>query len=160
VVAEDADVSLGDPCVEPIHLMGDEPTLSSCALPPSPVKRGAHRGQAVGANRRQCQLRQADSGGRVQTEARGPRLSFVLRTPMDRAAEAHRAEFDEFDLAPKIVYRTRSAIGKMESARAAGGKDGHRPLYIRWARLVATLYAGFAWSPGRLGKLLDELGLE
>ena len=28
VIAEDADVSLGAPCVEPIDLMGDEPTFS------------------------------------------------------------------------------------------------------------------------------------
>ena len=52
---------------------------------------------AVNANCR------ADSGGRVQIEARGPRLSHVLRTPMDRAAEAHGANSTNLTWRPKIV---------------------------------------------------------
>jgi hypothetical protein len=42
-------------------------------------------------------VKQTQAGG-FRQRREGLRLSLVLRTPMDRAAEAHGAEFDEFDL--------------------------------------------------------------
>ena len=90
---------------------------------------------------------------------RAPRLSLVLLTPADRAAQARRAECDELSWRRKMIYRARSLISKWSHRMSwLAARSGCRTLYINWARLMTTLHGRLAWSQGRFGKLLDKLG--
>jgi hypothetical protein len=105
-------------------------------------------------------VEQTQAGGfRQLREGLAYRLCFSH--PPDRAAQTRNAEFKNLTWRRKVVYRIRNAISKWSHRMSwlAGG-TGYRTFYIRWARLVATLYAEFAWSQGRLGRFLDRLGLE
>jgi coenzyme F420-reducing hydrogenase beta subunit len=162
VVAEVADVSLGDAWVEPYSSDGRG---TNVVIVRSPT---AHLLIKAGIAAKQLELTEVDAGFVEQTQAGGFRqrregLAYRLRFACPRIEPRKRVEPNSASLTwrRKIVYRTRSAISKW-SHRVSwlAGWTGCRMLYIRWARLVATFHARFAWSQGRLGKVLNKLGVE
>jgi hypothetical protein len=61
----------------------------------------------------------------------------------------------------KLIYRMRSLITAWSHRVFWCARLIRRPrLYIRWARLALTGYHGLAYSRGRLGALIDRLGLQ
>ena len=60
----------------------------------------------------------------------------------------------------KLVYRVRSLITAWSHRVFWFARLIRRPqCYIRWARLALTGYHGLAYSRGRLGDILNRLGL-
>jgi coenzyme F420-reducing hydrogenase beta subunit len=162
VVAEVADVSLGDAWVEPYSSDGRG---TNVVIVRSPT---IHRLIEAGISAGQLELSAVDADFVEKTQAGGFRqrregLAYRLCVSRPRIELRKRVAPNSSNLTwrRKIVYRTRSAISKWSHRISwlAGG-TGYRKLYIRWARLMANFYAGFAWSQGRLGKFLDRFGLE
>jgi hypothetical protein len=120
----------------------------------------------MGRTAKQLELAPVDADFVEQTQAGGFRqrregLAYRLCWSHPQLEPRKRVQPNSAKLAwrRKIVYRTRSFISKWSHLIAwLAARTGWRTLYIRWARWMATLYAGFAWSQGRVGKLLDKLG--
>ena len=160
VVAEVADVSLGDAWVEPYSSDGRG---TNVVIVRSPM---IHQLIEAGMAAKQLNLTTVDADFVEQTQAGGFRqrregLAYRLCFSRPQIEPRKRVQPNSTNLTcrRKIVYRTRSFISKWSHPISwLAARTGCRTLYIRWARSVATLYAGFAWSQGRLGKLLDKLG--
>ncbi len=162
VVGEVADVSLGDAWVEPYASDGRGTNVVIVRSP------AVHRLIKAGIAAQELELTEVNAEFVEQTQAGGFRqrregLAYRLSFSRPEIPLRKRVAPNSRNLTwrRKILYRTRSAISKWSHRISwlAGG-TGYRKLYIRWARLVATFYAGFAWSQGRLGKFLDRFGLE
>jgi coenzyme F420-reducing hydrogenase beta subunit len=159
VVAEVADVSLGDAWVEPYSSDGRG---TNVVIVRSPM---IHQLIEAGIAAKQLELIAVGADFVEQTQAGGLRQR--------REGLAYRLCFSRLQIEPrkrvqpnstnltwrrKIVYRTRSFISKWSHRISwLAAWTGCRTLYIRWARFVATFHATFAWSQGRLGKLFDKL---
>jgi hypothetical protein len=110
--------------------MGDEPTLSSCALSHRPrlieVRIVAKQLELIAVNANFVEQIQAGEF-RQRREGLAYRLSFARLS----IEPPKRMEPNSTNLIrrPKIVYRTRSAISKWSQRELAGRKDGHRTLH-------------------------------
>ena len=160
VVAEVADISLGDAWVEPYSSDGRGTNVVIVRSPK------IHQLIEAGRTAKQLELAPVDADFVQQTQAGGFRqrregLAYRLCWSHPQLELRKRVQPNSAKLTwrRKIVYRSRSFISKWSHPIAwLAARTGWRTLYIRWARLVATLYAGFAWSQGRVGKLLDKVG--
>jgi coenzyme F420-reducing hydrogenase beta subunit len=162
VVAEVADVSLGDAWVEPYSSDGRGTNVV--------IVRSSRIHQLIeaGIAAKHLELRSVDADFVERTQAGGFRqrregLAYRLCFSRPQIKPRKRVQPSSTNLTwrRKIVYRVRSLISQWSHRIGwLAARTGCRTLYIRWARSVATLYAGFAWSQGRIGKLLDKLGQE
>jgi coenzyme F420-reducing hydrogenase beta subunit len=160
VVAEVADVSLGDAWVEPYSSDGRG---SNVVIVRSPA---IHRLIKAGIAAKQLQLTAVDAEFVEQTQAGGFRqrregLAYRLCFSHPRIEPRKRVEPNATNLSwrRKMIYRARSFISKWSHRMNwLAARSGCRTLYINWARLMTTLHGRLAWSQGRLGKLLDKLG--
>jgi coenzyme F420-reducing hydrogenase beta subunit len=161
VVAETADVSFGDAWVEPYSSDGRG---TNVVVVRSPLVAGL---VAAGIRQGRLQLDPVDSGFVEQTQAAGfrqrreglayrlawPRLGIRPRkrvAPDARAPSARR----------KLIYRMRAVISACSHRVFLLARLIRRPaIYVRWARAAVAVYHGLAYSRGRLGELVDRLGL-
>ena len=158
VVAETADVSIGDAWLEPYSSDGRGTNVI--------IVRSSVIGELItqALFEKRLTLTTVDENFVIRTQAAGLRqrregLAYRLartkpairprkRVPPSSAIERRR----------KLIYRMRQEISTWSHrifrlARALRWP----PLYIAWARAVLTAYHSFAYSRGRLGKLVDRI---
>ncbi|MBF6612110.1 MAG: Coenzyme F420 hydrogenase/dehydrogenase, beta subunit C-terminal domain [Chloroflexi bacterium] len=161
VVAETADISFGDAWVEPYSSDGRGTNVVIVRSPvlATLVARAISEGRLT--------LRPVDEKFVEQTQAAG----FRQR----REGLAYRLTWHRFGVQPlkrvrpdaktlsfrrKLIYRMRSTISAWSHrlflvARITGRQD----LYVRWANGAVTLYHGLAYSRGKIGAIVERLGL-
>lgn len=157
VVAETADIAMGDAWVEPYSSdgKGTNVVIARSPLMLELVRDGIAQGRLA--------LTDVDNQFISQTQAAGFRqrregLSYrlararlpvqpVKRVAPSRAIPARR----------KLIYRMRQAISRGSHRAFRLARALHWPgLYIRWGRAALSAYHGLAYSRGRLGKLVDR----
>ena len=158
VVAETADISLGDAWVEPHSSDGHGTNVM--------IVRSKALVDLVEAARDDGRLQLEPVSGDfvAQTQAAG------LRHRRDglayRLSWRHRGIVPVKRVSPsaalparrKLVYRLRYAIARSSHRVFRLARALHAPaIYIAWARLSLRLYQAVTWSRGRLGRLLDRL---
>lgn len=159
VTAETADISFGDAWVEPYSSDGRG---TNVVVVRSPVLADV---VAAGMAEGRLQLTAVDADFIHQTQAAGFRqrregLSLRLAERRRGLAPRKRAPAKAPRLAwrRRSVYRLRQAITawshRMFRLARATGRPG---LYTGWARASLAIYQGFAWSQGRVGRLVDRL---
>lgn len=161
VVAETADVSFGDAWVEP-HSSDWRGT--NVMLVRSPVI-GRLVEQALAEGR--LSLDAVDDGYVADTQAAGLRqrregLAWRLARRRRGLAPRKRVAPDASSPAPRrrLVYAMRQAISAWSHrmfrlARASG----QAWIYVAWARGAAATYHALAYHRGRLGRLVERIGL-
>lgn len=161
VVAELADISFGDAWVEPYSSdgRGTNVVIVRSALMQDLVDSGIREGR--------LELEPVDGDFVERTQAAGFRqrregLAYRLarRTtglqPRKRVAPTSRG----IPFRRKLIYRMRGLITTWSHRVFWVARQTRRPqLYIRWARAAVSVYHGLAYSRGRLGQLIDRLGL-
>jgi coenzyme F420-reducing hydrogenase beta subunit len=161
VVAETADIALGDAWTEPYTSDGRG---TNVVIVRSPV---LHQLIAAAIDEGRLALAPVDGDFVVQTQAAGFRqrregLAYRLAwrraglQPRKRVAPGARG----LALRRKLIYRTRSQITVWSHRIFWLARLVHLPaIYIVWARLALIVYHGLAYSRGRFGKLMDRLGV-
>jgi coenzyme F420-reducing hydrogenase beta subunit len=157
VVAETADIAMGDAWVEPYSSdgKGTNVVIARSPLMLDLVEEGIAQGR--------LKLSQVDHAFVSQTQAAGFRqrregLAYRLARgngpvqPVKRVAPsramAHRR---------KLIYRMRQAISRGSHRVFRLAQALHWPaLYIRWGQAALATYHGLAYSRGRVGKLVDR----
>lgn len=161
VVAETADISFGDAWVEPYTSDGRG---TNVVIVRSPVLQNL---VAAAIEEGRLKLDTVDEKFVEQTQAAGLRqrregLAYRLTwhrpgiRPRKRVApDSHRQA-----LRRKLIYRMRSQITAWSHRVFLLARLTHQPqLYIKWASAALAVYHGLAYSQGKLGKMLDRLGL-
>ena len=157
VVAETADIAMGDAWVEPYSSdgMGTNVVIARSPLMLELVQEGIAQGR--------LQLSEVDHAFVSQTQAAGFRqrregLAYrlararlpvqpVKRVAPSRAIPARR----------KLIYRMRQSISRGSHRAFRLSRALHWPaLYIRWGQAALAAYHGLAYSRGRVGKLVDR----
>lgn len=161
VVAETADISFGDAWVEPYSSDGRG---TNVVLVRSPVLQEL---VADGIRDGELTLDPVDAAFVRETQAAGLRhrregLAYRLAQrrrglrPRKRVAPAASG----LSLRRRLIYRMRRGIAAWSHRVFWLARLVRRPgLYVGWARAVAAVYHGLAYSRGRLGRLVDRLGL-
>lgn len=162
VVAETADIAMGDAWVEPYSSdgKGTNVVIARSPLMLELVEQGIAEGR--------LQLSQVDHAFVSQTQAAGFRqrregLAYrlaqrrshplgpvqpVKRVSPSRAIPSRR----------KLIYRMRQTISRNSHRAFRLARALHWPaLYIRWGRAALAAYHGLAYSRGRLGRVVDRL---
>jgi coenzyme F420-reducing hydrogenase beta subunit len=161
VVAETADISFGDAWVEP-HASDGRGT--NVVVIRSPVLEGL---VADGISGGRLQLEPVDGGFVERTQAAGFRqrregLAYRLLwrrsgvKPRKRVAPAK-----SLSIRRKLIYRSRALIAAWSHRVFWFARLTRRPgIYIRWARGASAVYHGLAYSRGKLGRIIERLGLD
>lgn len=158
VMAETADVALGDAWLEPYS--SDGRGTNVVVVRSAAMEQLVAQGIANGA----LDLSPVDAGFVARTQAAGLRQR--------REGLAYRLAVSDLPITPrkrvvpsraiparrKLIYRMRMAITRWSvpayrTARALGW----RGFYTGWARLALAAYHGLAYSRGRLGRLVDRI---
>jgi coenzyme F420-reducing hydrogenase beta subunit len=161
VVAETADISFGDAWVEPYASDGRG---TNVVIVRSPVMEHL---VVTGINEGRVKLDPVDSAFVEQTQAAGFRqrregLAYRLCWRRSGVHPCKRVAPDARTLSTrrKLIYRVRSLITAWSHRVFWCARLIRRPqCYIRWARLALAGYHGLAYSRGRLGDILNRLGL-
>jgi coenzyme F420-reducing hydrogenase beta subunit len=161
VVAETADISFGDAWVEPYSSDGRG---TNVVIVRSPVMENL---VATGMNEGRLKLDPVDSQFVEQTQSAGFRqrregLAYRLCWRRSRVQPCKRVAPDSRTLSSrrKLIYRSRSLITAWSHRVFWCARLIRRPrFYIRWARMALTGYHGLAYSRGRLGEIIERLGL-
>ncbi|HEU5015281.1 MAG TPA: Coenzyme F420 hydrogenase/dehydrogenase, beta subunit C-terminal domain [Roseiflexaceae bacterium] len=166
VVAETADISFGDAWVEPYSSDGNG---TNVVVVRSPVL-----GQlvAAGIDERRLTLTPVDSAFVEQTQAAGFRqrregLAYRLswrRFGVSRLKVQPRKRVSPdaktLSFRRKLIYRMRALITAWSHRVFWLARVLHRPkLYIRAAAAAVAVYHGLAYSRGKIGALVDTVGL-
>jgi coenzyme F420-reducing hydrogenase beta subunit len=161
VVAETADISFGDAWVEPYSSDGRGTSVV--------VVRSAELqtmvDQAIQAGR--LALTPVDSAFVEQTQAAGFRqrregLAYRLTWPRGGLRPRKRVTPNARSASPrrKLIYRQRAFITAWSHRLFWLARRTHQPwLYLRWARAATAVYHGLAYSRGRLGRIVERVGL-
>ncbi|MBB4859123.1 coenzyme F420-reducing hydrogenase beta subunit [Novosphingobium chloroacetimidivorans] len=157
VVAETADIAMGDAWVEPYSSdgMGTNVVIARSPLMLELVNDGIAQGR--------LQLSEVDHAFVSQTQAAGFRqrregLAYRLARgnapvqPVKRVAPSR-----AIPTRRKLIYRMRQAISR-ESHRMFRLSNAMRwpAVYIRWGRAALATYHGLAYSRGRVGQWVDR----
>ena len=158
VVAETADIAMGDAWVEPYSSdgKGTNVVIARSPLMLELVRAGMAEGRLA--------LSEVDHAFISQTQAAGFRqrregLAYRLARaklpvqPVKRVAPS-------LAIPPrrKLIYRMRQAISRGSHRTFRLSRALHLPrLYIAWGRAALSAYHGLAYSRGQLGKLVDRL---
>lgn len=161
VVAETADVSFGDAWVEPY---ASDWQGSNVVVVRSPVV--ARLVEAAVADGRLA-LRQVDDDFVAQTQAAGLRQrreGLAWRLAGWRGGVVPRKRVARGAPMPRwrrrLIYATRRGISKWSHRVFRLARATRMPwLYLRWARAAAAVYHALAYHRGRLGRLVQRLGL-
>lgn len=161
VVAETADISLGDAWLEPYSLDG-RGTSAVIARAPA-LARLIEEANASGRLALTC----VDEAFVIATQAAGFRhrregLAFRLQRrrlglrPCKRVGPGARA----LGARRKLIYIMRSGISAWSHRIFWLSRALNAPrLYSRWARAVLLTYQGLAYSRGTIGRIADRIGL-
>jgi coenzyme F420-reducing hydrogenase beta subunit len=160
VVAETADVSFGDAWVEPYSSDGNGTNVVVVRSPEidSLVQEGIAQSR--------LELKPVDeafivatqeAGFRQRREGLAYRLTWAktgirpLKRVVPAAPESPRR---------RLIYRSRASISAWSRKTFWIGKSLRIPsLYLRWAKIWAAFYHGFAYSRGKIGEMTTRLGL-
>jgi coenzyme F420-reducing hydrogenase beta subunit len=161
VVAETADIALGDAWVEPYASDGRG---TNVAIIRSPVLENL---VAAGIDQGRLQLEPVDSGFIERTQAAGFRqrregLAYRLCRRRSGVRPRKRVASDARTLSfrRKLIYRMRGLITAWSHRVFRFARLIRWPgFYIRWARLASAVYHGLAYSRGRLGAAIERLRL-
>jgi len=158
VVAETADIALGDAWVEPYSSDGRG---TNVVVVRSPRMEALVEG-AITAGR--LALEHVDDAFVRETQAAGLRqrregLAYRLaraRLPVQPKKRVEPSR--EIPVRRKLIYRMRQAISRWSHpifrlSRSAGAPQ----VYMAWGRAAQSAYHGLAYSRGRLGKWVDRL---
>lgn len=162
VVAELADISFGDAWVEPYASDGRGTNVVVVRTPAMLrlIEAGMSDGRlALEVVDGDFVERTQAAGFRQRRVGLGYRLTWLRSVPvMPRKRVAPRSS--GITLRRKLVYRMRAAItyGSHRMFRLARAVRW-RGLFIGWARPVVAIYHALTYSRGRLGILLDRIGL-
>jgi coenzyme F420-reducing hydrogenase beta subunit len=160
VVAETADISFGDAWVEPYSSDGRGTNVLVVRSPEVEelIKKAIEE-------RRLC-LSPVDEKFIVQTQAAGFRqrregLAYRLTwrkrgvRPRKRVSPSQPSSRRR-----RLIYRTRAAVSRWSHRMFWLAKRSGRPAFFTgWGRIAVAFYHGFAYSRGKVGALLDRLGL-
>ncbi len=160
VVAETADVSFGDAWTEPYSSDGGGTNVVVVRSPE--VRELLDRGIADGRLRldavdAEFVERTQAAGFRQRREGLAYRLSWPRRgiRPRKRVGASRALPFRR-----RLIYRMRAAISAWSHRMFWLARRVGRPgVYVRWARAASTAYHGVAYSRGRLGRVVDRVGL-
>lgn len=158
VMAETADIALGDAWLEPYS--SDGRGTNVVVVRSAAMEQLVAEGIAQGA----LSLSPVDADFVARTQAAGLRqrregLAYRLAiTPLAMTPRKRVAPSRAMPARRKLIYRMRMAISRW-SVRAyrAARVLRWRGLYTGWARLALAAYHGLAYSRGRLGKLVDRV---
>lgn len=161
VVAETADIAFGDAWVEPY---ASDSGGTNVVIVRSPELKTIVS-EAIAQGR--LDLKDVDHEFIRQTQAAGFRqrregLAFRLTWPRSGIRPKKRVAPDAtgLSLRRKLVYFMRFQISAWSHRMFWLARRLGRPgLYVRWARLALSAYHGLAYSRGRIGKMIDRLGL-
>ena len=161
VVAETADISFGDAWAEPYASDGRG---TNVIVVRSPILQELITA-AIDEGR--LKLEPVDNKFVEQTQAAGFRqrregLAYRLSWPRFGIQPRKRVAPDSRTLSfrRKFIYRMRSQITTWSHRMFWLARLARRPaVYIRWASMALTIYHGLAYSRGKLGKLIDRLGI-
>ena len=161
VVAETADVSFGDAWVEPYSSDGRG---TNVVVVRSPLLADL---VAAGIRQGRLQLEPVDTGFVEQTQAAGFRqrregLAYRLCWPRSGLRPRKRVAPDARAPSPrrKLIYRMRAVITAWSHrVFLLAGLTGRPNVYVHWARAAVAVYHALAYSRGKLGELVDRLGL-
>lgn len=158
VVAETADVSMGDAWLEPYSSDGRG---TNVVVVRSPV---IERIIDAGIRDRRLILEPVDSDFVARTQAAGLRqrregLAYRLsRTRMPIRPRKRVAPSSRLPRRRKLIYRMRQAISTWSLRVFRLARALHWPgLYIGWGRAALATYHGLAYSRGRFGRIVDRL---
>jgi hypothetical protein len=162
VVAETADISFGDAWVEPYSSDGRGTNVVVVR------SRVLEKLVAEAISEGRLQLEPVDQEFIVQTQAAGFRqrregLAYRLTWPRLGVQPRKRVTPDAKNIKPrrKLIYRMRNWLTAWSHRMFWVARRARRPqLYIRWAKLALTTYHGLAYSRGKLGDLVEKLGLK
>ncbi|MEF0943702.1 Coenzyme F420 hydrogenase/dehydrogenase, beta subunit C-terminal domain [Rhizobium sp. BR 362] len=160
VVAETADIAFGDAWKEPYSADGRG---TNVVIVRSPVLLDLIRD---GMRSGRIELSEVDSDFVIATQAAGFRqrregLAFRLSWPRWGLRPRKRVTAAKSGLSARrrMIYAMRYEISLWSHRVFWLARRLHWPgLYITWARAVLTCYHGFAYSRGRLGRMLDWFG--
>jgi coenzyme F420-reducing hydrogenase beta subunit len=157
VVAETADIAMGDAWVEPYSSdgKGTNVVIARSPLMLELLQTGIAEG-------RLC-LSEVDHAFVSQTQAAGfrqRREGLAYRLSRARLAIQPIKRVEPSTAIParrKLIYRMRQSIGRGSHRAFRMSRVLHWPgLYIGWGRAALAAYHGFAYSRGRLGRLVDR----
>lgn len=157
VVAETADIAMGDAWVEPYSSdgKGTNVVIARSALMQQLVRDGVAEGRLA--------LSEVDADFVSRTQAAGFRqrregLAYRLaraRLPVQPVKRV--APSKAMPARRKLIYRMRQAISRGSHRAFRLSRALHWPgLYIGWGKAALATYHGLAYSRGRLGKLVDR----
>ncbi|MEW9855380.1 Coenzyme F420 hydrogenase/dehydrogenase, beta subunit C-terminal domain [Novosphingobium sp. M1R2S20] len=158
VVAETADIAMGDAWVEPYSSdgKGTNVVITRSPLMQEIVQQGMSEGrlQLQGVDHSFIQQTQA-AGFRQRREGLGYRLARA-RLPVQPRKRVRPSR--QLPARRKLIYRMRQAISRGSHRAFRLARAVHWPeLYIRWGRAALSAYHGLAYSRGRIGKMVDKL---
>jgi coenzyme F420-reducing hydrogenase beta subunit len=161
VVAETADISLGDAWVEPYASDGQG---TNVVIVRSPVVQHLI---ATAIQEDRLSLQPVDHTFVEQTQAAGFRqrregLAYRLCWPRSGIHPRKRVTPDNQTLSRrrKLIYRMRSQISAWSHRVFWLARLLRRPaIYLWWARMAVIVYHALAYSRGKLGRLIDHFGL-
>jgi coenzyme F420-reducing hydrogenase beta subunit len=157
VVAETADISLGDAWVEPYS--SDGRGTNVVIVRTKELRDLVENARAEG----RLQLEPVGADFVIQTQAAGLRhrregLAYRLGwrrggiKPVKRIIASAR-----LPLRRKLIYRLRYSIARWSNPLFRLARRLHAPrLYLVWAHTILRVYQSVAWSRGRLGRLFDR----
>jgi len=158
VVAETADIAMGDAWVEPYSSdgKGTNVVIARSPLMVELVRDGIREGR--------LQLEAVDNAFVQQTQAAGFRqrregLAYRLsRARLPVQPRKRVAPTRQIPARRKLIYRMRQAISRGSHRAFRLAQALHWPaLYIRWGRAALAAYHGVAYSRGRVGQIVDRL---
>jgi coenzyme F420-reducing hydrogenase beta subunit len=160
VVAETADISFGDAWLEPYSSDGKGTNVVVVRSPE--IERMIRK--AILENR--LKLDEVDNNFVVETQAAGFRqrregLAYRLTWNMRGIRPVKRVAPDAKGVSKerKIIYRIRYLLSKWSHRFFRLARKVRKPqIYIRWARMAATVYHGFAYHRGKLGEFVKRFG--
>lgn len=161
VVAETADIAFGDAWVEPYSADGRGTNVVIVRAP----ELLAMIEEAIAQGR--LRLEPVDAASVARTQAAGLRqrrdgLAYRLRVmpPALRPRKRVAPGGQHLPLRRKLLYRCRAAISRWSHlVFALARRLRCPPLYLGWARLVATVYEGLAYRRGWTGRLVTLMDL-
>lgn len=159
VVAETADISFGDAWVEPYSSDGRGTNVVVVRSP------ALHALVEAGRREGRLSLEPVDRDFVVETQAAGFRhrregLAWRLARRRSGVRPRKRVEAAAGGLTRRrrAVYFLRREIARWSNRIFRLARRLDRPaLYLGWARLALRIYQAFAWSHGRLGRMIDRL---
>jgi coenzyme F420-reducing hydrogenase beta subunit len=163
VVAETADISFGDAWVEPYSSDGRGTNVVVVRSPEvrSMIESAINEGRLSLENvDAEFVVRTQAAGFRQRRDGVSYRQTWLVSPRVKKRLFLTTAENDSLPPRRRLIYRIRFSISRWSHRVFWAAKVIGTPrLYMNWARAAASLYHGFAYSRGRLGRLLDRLGV-